>query len=128
MDPWGPMEKERANGARADESTALAGPGWYLVAHCEHSKGVRAFRVDRIEEAQPLGEKYVAPPAAALATALCCASATRPESHAGSRSESRGVPRKMVRTSWSIRLRTSTGRSVMCCNMEPRRRDLRPPR
>jgi proteasome accessory factor C len=48
----------------------LAGPGWYLVAHCEHSKGVRVFRVDRIEEAQQLGEKYVAPPPAALATAL----------------------------------------------------------
>ena len=48
----------------------LAGPGWYLVAHCEHSKGVRVFRVDRIEEAQPLGEKYVAPPPAALATAF----------------------------------------------------------
>ena len=48
----------------------LAGPGWYLVAHCEHSRGVRVFRVDRIEDAKPLGEKYVAPAPAALAAQL----------------------------------------------------------
>ena len=48
----------------------LAGPGWYLVAHCEHSKGVRVFRVDRIEESQPLDEKYIPPSSVALATAL----------------------------------------------------------
>lgn len=39
----------------------LAGPGWYLVAHCERSKGVRVFRVDRITDTQILGEKYAAP-------------------------------------------------------------------
>lgn len=48
----------------------LAGPGWYVVAHCEHSKGVRVFRVDRIDDAQSLGERYVAPPPAALAAQL----------------------------------------------------------
>lgn len=44
----------------------LAGPGWYLVAHCERSNGVRVFRLDRIEDAQMLGEKYAAPAADAL--------------------------------------------------------------
>lgn len=38
----------------------LAGPGWYLVAHCERSRGVRVFRLDRIDDAQLLGETYAA--------------------------------------------------------------------
>ncbi|MGH7646986.1 MAG: helix-turn-helix transcriptional regulator [Gemmatimonadaceae bacterium] len=38
----------------------LAGPGWYLVAHCERSKGVRVLRLDRIDDAQLLGETFTA--------------------------------------------------------------------
>lgn len=31
---------------------------WFLVAHCERSDGVRFFRVDRVEEATPLGDHF----------------------------------------------------------------------
>jgi proteasome accessory factor C len=48
----------------------LAGPGWYLVAYCEHSKSVRVFRVDRIDDSKVLSEKYVAPAPAELAVQL----------------------------------------------------------
>lgn len=48
----------------------LAGPGWYLVAHCERSNGVRVFRVDRIEGAQMLSEKYESPTRDALSAHL----------------------------------------------------------
>ena len=48
----------------------LAGPGWYLVAHCERSNGVRVFRLDRIEDAQMLGERYAAPAPGAVAAHL----------------------------------------------------------
>ena len=48
----------------------LAGPGWYLVAHCDRSNGVRVFRVDRIEDAQMLGEGYAAPAPEALSANL----------------------------------------------------------
>lgn len=48
----------------------LAGPGWYLVAHCENNKSVRIFRVDRIYSAEVLGEKYVVPDQTALAEQL----------------------------------------------------------
>ena len=44
----------------------LAGPGWYLVAYCERNQHVRVFRVDRISDAQVLGEKCVAPAPAML--------------------------------------------------------------
>lgn len=39
----------------------LAGPGWYLIAYCERNKGVRVFRLDRIEHAQVSGERFAAP-------------------------------------------------------------------
>lgn len=48
----------------------LAGPGWYLLAHCERSNGVRVFRLDRIEDAQMLGETYAAPTPDVLAAHL----------------------------------------------------------
>ncbi|HKV52422.1 MAG TPA: WYL domain-containing protein [Gemmatimonadaceae bacterium] len=48
----------------------LAGPGWYLVAHCERSNGVRIFRLDRINEAQMLPDKYSTPATDALTAHL----------------------------------------------------------
>jgi proteasome accessory factor C len=48
----------------------LAGPGWYLVAHCQRSNGVRVFRLDRIDDAQILSETYAAPGPDALGAHL----------------------------------------------------------
>ena len=44
----------------------LAGPVWYLVAYCEKSKGIRVFRVDRMEEAKLLAEKCLPPDLGAI--------------------------------------------------------------
>ncbi len=44
----------------------LAGPVWYLVAHCERSSGIRVFRVDRIEEAKLVAEKCPPPDLGAI--------------------------------------------------------------
>ncbi len=66
----------RGDSTRAAERTVcpyrliLAGPGWYLVAYCERSSGVRVFRVDRIEDAQMLTEKYDSPTPDALSAHL----------------------------------------------------------
>lgn len=62
----------RASSAAARERVVwpyrliLAGPVWYLVARCERSKGIRVFRVDRIEQADPLDETFAAPDLTAL--------------------------------------------------------------
>jgi predicted DNA-binding transcriptional regulator YafY len=34
---------------------------WYVVAHCEHSTGLRFFRADRIERVVSLTDAYVYP-------------------------------------------------------------------
>lgn len=34
---------------------------WYLVAHCETSRGLRVFRLDRVEEAAPLADHFEMP-------------------------------------------------------------------
>ena len=40
---------------------AYAVGAWYLIAHCEQSKGIRVFRVDRIESVERLDDTYVVP-------------------------------------------------------------------
>lgn len=40
----------------------VASGAWYTVAHCERSDGVRIFRLDRVEHAEPLAERFVPPP------------------------------------------------------------------
>ncbi len=42
-------------------ASALASGAWYLVAHCERSGGIRVFRVDRVESAALLEERYAMP-------------------------------------------------------------------
>jgi proteasome accessory factor C len=34
---------------------------WYAVAHCESSEGIRIFRLDRVEQVEPLEERYDSP-------------------------------------------------------------------
>lgn len=34
---------------------------WYVVAHCERSRGLRVFRVDRVRRAQGVAERFVLP-------------------------------------------------------------------
>jgi proteasome accessory factor C len=44
----------------------LAGPVWYLIAHCERSSGLRSFRVDRIETAEVSADSCEKPDLSAL--------------------------------------------------------------
>ena len=34
---------------------------WYAVAHCESTEGIRIFRLDRVEQVEPLDAKYDSP-------------------------------------------------------------------
>lgn len=34
---------------------------WYAVAHCERSEGIRIFRLDRVEQVEPLEARYDSP-------------------------------------------------------------------
>ena len=34
---------------------------WYAVAHCESSEGIRIFRLDRVEQVEPLDARYDSP-------------------------------------------------------------------
>jgi proteasome accessory factor C len=44
----------------------LAGPVWYLLGFCEKSMAIRVFRVDRMEKATVLPDKFAAPDLAAI--------------------------------------------------------------
>jgi proteasome accessory factor C len=57
-------------GSRSEESSrrivcpyapVFASGAWYLVAHCERSEAIRVFRLDRIETAEPLPERFEVP-------------------------------------------------------------------
>jgi proteasome accessory factor C len=48
----------------------LAGPVWYLLAFCEKSMAIRIFRVDRIEEAAVLPDKFAPPDLASIEAQL----------------------------------------------------------
>lgn len=39
----------------------FAGGMWYAVAHCEGSAGMRIFRLDRVEEVEPLDARFQSP-------------------------------------------------------------------
>lgn len=40
---------------------ALASGSWYVVAHCERGEGLRFFRLDRIERAEGLAQRFARP-------------------------------------------------------------------
>jgi proteasome accessory factor C len=40
---------------------AFASGGWYLIAHCERSEGLRVFRLDRIERVSPRPDRFEPP-------------------------------------------------------------------
>lgn len=39
----------------------VASGTWYVLAHCELTNGMRSFRIDRMEAAEPLAERYEIP-------------------------------------------------------------------
>jgi proteasome accessory factor C len=45
----------------APYALVVASGAWYTVAFCEHSDGLRVFRLDRVERAEPLEERYAEP-------------------------------------------------------------------
>ncbi|MEP6572442.1 MAG: WYL domain-containing protein [Gemmatimonadota bacterium] len=57
-------------GSRSDEgllrivcpyAPVFASGAWYLVAHCQRSEAIRIFRLDRIEAAEPVDERFEIP-------------------------------------------------------------------
>lgn len=51
-------------------ATAFANGSWYAIANCERSEGLRFFRLDRIESADPLDEHFERPAAFSLEAVL----------------------------------------------------------